>query len=88
MTTVFTDEQLAGEISPGGRLDRALQVAELVAGKVRLTLVVDPDLLDSLAVMASPSRLPGRSPAPARWPAPAGAGGGLAGPAQGRPEPA
>lgn len=51
---VFTDEQLAGEVSPGGRLDRALRVAELVAGKVRLTLLVDPDLLDSLAVMASP----------------------------------
>jgi hypothetical protein len=52
---IFTDEQLAGEISPGGRLDRALTVAELVAGKVRLTLLVDPELLDSLAVMASPS---------------------------------
>lgn len=50
---VFTDESLAGEISPGGRLDRALQVAELVAGQVRLTLVVDPDLLDSLAVMTA-----------------------------------
>ena len=49
---VFTDEDLAGEISPGGRLDRALQVPELVAGRVRLTLVVDPDLLDSLVVMA------------------------------------
>lgn len=51
---VFNDESLAGEISPGGRLDRALKVAELVAGKVPLTLVVDPDLLDSLAVMAAP----------------------------------
>ncbi|HTZ44724.1 MAG TPA: DUF6049 family protein [Jatrophihabitans sp.] len=51
---VFTDEGLAGEVGPGGRLDRALQVAEQVAGKVRLTLVVDPDLLDSLAVMARP----------------------------------
>lgn len=52
---VFTDEQLAGEVGPGGRLDRALRVAELVAGKIRLTLLVDPDLLDSLAVMASPT---------------------------------
>lgn len=50
----FTDESLAGEISTGGRLDRALQVPELLAGKVRMTLVVDPDLLDSLAVMAGP----------------------------------
>jgi len=51
---VFLDESLAGEISPGGRLDRALRVPELVAGKVPVTLVVDPDLLDSLAVMAGP----------------------------------
>ncbi|MGI8665153.1 MAG: hypothetical protein ACR2N4_03860 [Jatrophihabitans sp.] len=51
---VFTDEQLAGEVGPGGRLDRALQVAQRVAGKVRLTLLIDPDLLDSLAVMAGP----------------------------------
>jgi hypothetical protein len=51
---VFIDEQLAGEVSPGGRLDRALRVAQLVAGKVRLTLLIDPDLLDSLAVMAGP----------------------------------
>ncbi|HEU5269154.1 MAG TPA: hypothetical protein VFU36_04455, partial [Jatrophihabitans sp.] len=54
---VFLDESLAGEVGPGGRLDRALQVAELVAGRVRLTLVVDPDLLDSLAVMAKGYRV-------------------------------
>lgn len=53
-TDVFTDEQLAGSVGPGGRLDRALRTAELVAGQVRLTLLVDPDLLDSLAVMAGP----------------------------------
>jgi hypothetical protein len=52
--TVFTDDLLAASVAPGGRLDRALQSAELVAaGKVRMTLVVDPELLDSLAVMAS-----------------------------------
>ena len=54
---VFLDETLAGEVGPGGRLDRALQVPELVAGRVRLTLVVDPDLLDSLAVMAKGYRV-------------------------------
>jgi Family of unknown function (DUF6049) len=54
---VFGDEALAGEVGPGGRLDRALQVPELVAGRVRLTLVVDPDLLDSLAVMAKGYRV-------------------------------
>jgi hypothetical protein len=52
---VFLDEQLAGSVGPGGRLDRALGTAELVADKARLTLLVDPDLLDSLAVMAGPS---------------------------------
>jgi hypothetical protein len=52
---VFLDEQLAGAVGPGGRLDRALRTAELVAGGVRLTLLVDPDLLDSLAVMARPT---------------------------------
>jgi hypothetical protein len=52
---VFLDEQLAGSVGPGGRLDRALRTAELVAGQVRLALVVDPDLLDSLAVMAGPA---------------------------------
>ncbi|MCW2542071.1 MAG: hypothetical protein JWN95_3796 [Frankiales bacterium] len=53
-STVFTDDELAVSVSPGGRLYRALQVPELLRGQVRLTLVVDPDLLDSLAVMASP----------------------------------
>jgi len=52
---VFLDEQLAGAVGPGGRLDRALRTAELVAGQVRLTLLVDPDLLDSLALMARPA---------------------------------
>jgi hypothetical protein len=52
---VFLDEQLAGAVGPGGRLDRALRTAELVAGQARLTLLVDPDLLDSLAVMARPT---------------------------------
>jgi hypothetical protein len=52
--TVFTDDDLAGSVSPGGRLDRALAVAEATAGKVRLTIPIDPDLIDSLAVMASP----------------------------------
>jgi hypothetical protein len=56
-TEIFTDEGLAGEVGPGGRLDRALKVPELVAGRVRMTLVVDPDLLDSLAVMAKGYRV-------------------------------
>ena len=50
--SVFFDDGLAESVSPGGRLDRALKVAEAVQGKVRLTLLVDPDLIDSLTVMA------------------------------------
>lgn len=53
--TVFNDDQLTSEVAAGGRLDRALTAAELTAGKVRMLLMVDPDLLDSLTVMASPA---------------------------------
>ena len=49
--SVFDDDALAGSVSAGGRLDRALRVAELVKGKIRLTLVVDPELIDALGVM-------------------------------------
>ena len=52
--TVFNDDELAGSVAKGGRLDRALAVPERTAGQVRMLLVVDPDLLDSLAVMSSP----------------------------------
>ena len=51
--TVFDDDDLAASVS-GGRLDRALQVAERTAGKARMSLLVDPELLDSLAIMARP----------------------------------
>ena len=50
--TVFTDDDLAASIS-GGRLDRLLQVAERVGPRFPLTLVVDPELIDELAVMAA-----------------------------------
>ncbi len=50
---VFTDDQLAGTVALGGRLDRALQVVEQVGPTIPLTLVVDPELIDELAVMAS-----------------------------------
>jgi hypothetical protein len=51
--TTFLDDDLAYSVS-GGRLDRALRVVELVAAAkpVAMTLVVDPELLDELAVMA------------------------------------
>ncbi len=52
-STVFTDDALATEVNPGGRLDRALATVEQVADQVPLTLVVDPELLDELEVMAA-----------------------------------
>jgi hypothetical protein len=49
----FSDDDLAYLVS-GGRLDRALQVVEIVANHgLAMTLVVDPELIDELAVMAS-----------------------------------
>lgn len=54
--TVFTDDELATSVGTDGRLDRALQVVEGVeAGspKVPITLVIDPELLDELQVMAT-----------------------------------
>lgn len=50
---LFTDDALAGSVGGGGRLDRALSVVEAVGGKIPLTLVVDPELLDELQVMAT-----------------------------------
>ncbi len=50
-STVFTDDDLAASVSAGGRLDRALRVVEDVEPKVRLTLVIDPELIDELVVM-------------------------------------
>src|SRR4051794_6004712 len=50
---VFTDDFLAASVGPGGRLDRALAVAEEVSHAVPLTLLIDPELLDELELMAS-----------------------------------
>jgi Family of unknown function (DUF6049) len=51
---VFTDDQLAGTVISGGRLDRALTVVEQVGPTIPLTLLIDPELIDELAVMAGP----------------------------------
>lgn len=73
---VFLDDQLASSVSPGGRLDRALQVVEQVGVRARFTLVIDPELIDELAVMttgyqvigAHGTRIPGTGgPAAAKW---------------------
>lgn len=51
--TVFTDDDLAKSVAAGGRLDRLLQVVQGVGANVPMTLLVDPDLIDELAVMAT-----------------------------------
>ena len=57
--SVFTDDDLAGSVGTGGRLDRALQVVEQVDTASAadptvaraVTLLLDPDLLDELVTM-------------------------------------
>lgn len=51
--TVFTDDDLAGSVELSGRLDRALAVVEGIGARIPLTLLIDPELLDELEVMAS-----------------------------------
>ena len=53
---VFADDFLAASVGTGGRLDKALEVAEQVArdpAKPPLTLLIDPELLDELQLMSS-----------------------------------
>lgn len=54
---VFTDDQLAEELAPGGRLANLLDVLQRVAGSVPLTVVTDPDLIDSIAQMSTGYRV-------------------------------
>lgn len=49
---VFTDDTLADLIADGGRLENILSAAEKYAETIQLTLVVDPELIDSLVAMA------------------------------------
>jgi hypothetical protein len=51
--SVFMDDELAGSVSPGGRLDRALEVVEQAGVAAHLTLEIDPELIDELAVMST-----------------------------------
>ncbi|HEX6756040.1 MAG TPA: DUF6049 family protein, partial [Mycobacteriales bacterium] len=74
---VFDDDLLARAVSPAGRLDRLLTLAEKVTGSVRLTIAVDPETIDELQTMVSGYRVaasggrlstPGRGgPAAAVW---------------------
>jgi Family of unknown function (DUF6049) len=49
----FTDDDLAQSVSPGGRLDRALTTVEGLPPSVRVSLVIDPELIDALSTMES-----------------------------------
>ena len=51
---LFLDDDLAEEVTGGGRLSTLLDVLENVAAQgVHMTVVTDPDLIDSLAVMST-----------------------------------
>jgi len=54
---VFLDDKLADAVGDGGRLDRLLDVAERVAGSVRLTLLVDPETIEELGRMTTGYRV-------------------------------
>jgi len=56
-TAPFTDDGLAVAVRRGGRLDRLLAAAEQVTGRVRLTLVVDPETIEALGLMAKGYRV-------------------------------
>lgn len=57
---VFTDDLLAGLVSPDGRLGRALEVVHQLPPSQPLTLLVDPEMLDEIWVMAhQPYTVPG-----------------------------
>ena len=49
---VFLDDDLAREVSTG-RLSRLVDVLSAVAGQVPITVVIDPELIDELAVMSA-----------------------------------
>jgi uncharacterized protein DUF6049 len=48
----FSDDALAASVETG-RLDRVLKVVEEVGPKVPMTLIIDPELIDELAVMSN-----------------------------------
>jgi hypothetical protein len=50
---LFLDDDLAAEVAPGGRLDQLLAVVEKVGRTVPMTLLIDPELIDELAVMST-----------------------------------
>ena len=49
---VFTDRTLVARIGPEGRLGKALQVAQDVGSYTPMTIVLDPDLVDEIGLLA------------------------------------
>jgi Family of unknown function (DUF6049) len=56
-TSPFVDDDLAGEVAPGGRLDRALQVLEQLGPTSPVTVVLDPEVIDELQQMTTGYRV-------------------------------
>ncbi|MGA5122799.1 DUF6049 family protein [Streptomyces pseudogriseolus] len=56
-TPVFLDDELAAEISPGGRLDRMVALGR----DLDVTWVIDPDLLASVEAMTTRYEIPGEN---------------------------
>ncbi|MFI9729110.1 DUF6049 family protein [Streptomyces sp. NPDC052092] len=56
-TPVFHDDELAAEISPGGRLDRMVALGQ----DLDVTWVIDPDLLASVEAMTTRYEIPGET---------------------------
>jgi Family of unknown function (DUF6049) len=54
---IFFDDALAHSVGPNGRLSRLLAAAEATAGRVSLTLVVDPETIESLQLMTKDYRV-------------------------------
>jgi hypothetical protein len=55
---IFSDDELAAEVAPGGRLDHLLTTLERVASsRPSLTVLTDPELIDELAVMSQGYRV-------------------------------
>lgn len=54
---VFDDDQLARSVAHGGRLDRLLGIAERAPAGVRLTLLVDPETVQEIHLMAQGYRV-------------------------------
>jgi hypothetical protein len=54
----FANDDLATSVRSGGRLDRALRVVEAVTPTVRMTLVIDPGLINELLLMSAGYTVP------------------------------